>query len=236
MRAALHGDLGKSILSREPITPLLLAAMGRSALLGGLGLLISLVLSVPLGIGAAQAISPLSRVLDKICTVYGALTASLPSPWLGPILMYLFAVRIPLFPITGHWLLPALVLALSLSGFWARLIRSRVRETLHHGSALCARARGLPQWKILLKYGFAPCAGPIAAYLGTQLGSLLGGLFVIEVIFGWPGLGALFVDSVLKRDYPVVEAALFASALIALLGNGLGDWMQDRVDPRRRVL
>ena len=116
-----------------------------------------------------------------------------------------------------------------------RLVRTRVRETLEGPggmAATAARARGVPEFKIALKYGLAPTIPDLAAYFGTQLGGLIAGSAVIEVLFDWPGLGALFVDSVLRRDYPLVEACAFASGAMALLGTRLGDWLQYRFDPR----
>lgn len=227
---ALRGDLGRSILSKEPIAPLLGRSLLRSAALTLAGLALGLLASLVLGVSAAAApATRRSRWADRLCTLHGALAAAMPAPWIGPILMYALAVRLPLFPIGNHLALPAFTLAIGFSGFWARLIRERVRETLRFGAATGARARGLPEWKVLLKYGLAPASGSLLGYLGTQLGALLAGAFVIEVIFDWPGMGALLVDSVLRRDYPVVEAAVFAGAALALLGNALGDGMQAAV-------
>ena len=147
-------------------------------------------------------------------------------------MIYFFGILIPIFPAGNSIFLPALALAFGFSGIWARLIRQRVRETLEHGAAPGARARGIPEWKVILKYGLAPASGALIAYLGTQFGALLGGTFVTEVIFDWPGMGLLLVDGVLHRDYPVVEATAFVGATVALLGNALGDWAQSKVDPR----
>jgi ABC-type dipeptide/oligopeptide/nickel transport system permease component len=123
---------------------------------------------------------------------------------------------------------------LAFSGLWSRLIRSRLQETLGAPATIAARARGLSERRIVIKYGLAPAAGALLAYLGTQFGALLGGAFVTEVLFGWRGMGSLLVEGVLKRDYPVVEAAVFATAAASLLGNILGDRLQTWFDPRLR--
>jgi peptide/nickel transport system permease protein len=107
-----------------------------------------------------------------------------------------------------------------------------VRDTLRLGAAPGARARGLPEWRVLLKYAFVPGAGSLAAYLGTQLGGLFVGGILVEVIFDWKGLGTLLVESVLKRDYPVIEAATFVAASATLIGTFIGDSAQRRIDPR----
>ena len=125
-------------------------------------------------------------------------------------------------------------LALVFSGLWCRLIRSRVRETLQFGAAQGARARGIPEWKVTLKYGLAPASGALLAFLGTQAGGLLAGAFVVETIFDWPGMGSLLIESVLRRDYPVVEGAVFLAAFASLAGSALGDWLQASLDPRSR--
>lgn len=233
---AAHGDLGISIISRRPVAPLLARGLGRTAALAGLSLAISLALSIVIGLPAAQWASGsgggLSRTADFICTLYGTLIAAMPTAWLGPILILALGVWIPVFPVGGHLLLPALTLALGYSGLWARLIRARAKEELVRGAAIGARARGVPEWKVLLKYGLAPVSGALMAYLGTQAGALLGGALVTEVVFDWRGLGSLLVEAVLRRDYPLVEGAAFVTAVMALCGTALGDWLQSRIDPR----
>jgi len=225
----LHGDFGRSILSREAIAPLVGYRFMNTVKLTFLSLLIGLPLS--LGLGLLTAGNP-GGLADRFCTAYGAVVASLPTPWVGPLLIWLLAVRFPIFPIGGSALLPALLLGFVFVGFWSRLIRERVKETLREGAAPSARARGLPEWKVTLKYGFAPCSGPIAAYLGTQIGSFLQSAFIVEVIFGYNGMGTLIIDAVLSRDYPVVQAGIFFAAASALLGTWCGDVAQAWIDPR----
>lgn len=226
---AFRGDLGVSIISKEAVAPLLARRFLHT--LGLASLAIALGAGASLALGLLAAAKPRSLV-DRFCTAFGALAAALPTPWLGPMLMYLLAVRLPIFPAGDHVALPALTVAIGFTGLWSRLIRERVRETLQTGAAPGARARGLSEWRVVLKYGFMPSAGALVAYFGTSLGSLLTGAFVSEVIFDWPGMGALFVEAVLKRDYPVVEAAAFVGAATSLLGNALGDWAQSAIDPR----
>lgn len=227
----MKGDLGVSLLSKKPVAPVLLRRIGMTAALAALSAAIALALSLALGLPAAMRPG---GAFDRACSLHGALTAALPMPWIGPVLLVVFAVWIPLFPVGGGVILPALALALAISGLWARLVRERVAETLGQGPAQAARARGLPEWRIALKYGLMPASGALVAYLGTQLGGLMAGAFVVESIFDWKGLGALMVEGVLRRDYPVVESAIFVSASATLIGTYLGDWAQRFIDPRIR--
>ena len=230
VKKAFQGDLGHSLISREPVGTMVAAAFLRTVLLTcvaiALGLAISLAIGLPASFGGK---------LDGFCSLYGSVTAALPTPWIGPLLAYMLGVAVPIFSLGGSIWLPAFTIALGFSGFWSRLIRERVRENLLFGPAACARSRGLPEWKIALKYGLAPVSGAMLGYLGTQAGALLAGTFVTELVFDWPGMGTLLVESVLRRDYPVVEASVFMTATGALFGTLVGDWAQSTVDPRREA-
>ena len=229
LNSALHGNWGISLLSRQPIGPLLKARFAKTLVLVFVSLVLGIALSLLIGLCAAA--SP-GSFIDRFCSVYGAVTAALPAPWIGPTLLIVFAVWIPLFPVDRSVILPAITLSIPFSGLWSRLIRERVGETLRSGAAPGARARGIAEWKVVLKYGLAPCAGALSAYLGTQIGGLLAGTFVVEVIFSWKGMGSLLIEGILSRDYPVVEAATFVAATCCLLGTWLGDVVQAILDPR----
>ena len=231
LQQAARGDWGKSLLSRQPIGPILWERWIQTAALALLSMMFGI--SISLWLGLRSAMQP-GGAWDRFCTFYGSLTAALPTPWIGPVLLLIFAVKIPVFPVSGSIWLPAFTLSLAFSGLWSRLIRSRLQETLGAPATIAARARGLSERRIVIKYGLAPAAGALLAYLGTQFGALLGGAFVTEVLFGWRGMGSLLVEGVLKRDYPVVEAAVFATAAASLLGNILGDRLQTWFDPRLR--
>lgn len=234
IRRASHGDFGISIITRQPIAPLLFHRVVKTLELTSLSVVFMIVLSIVIGLAATEPASTIGRFADPFCSIYGAVVSAMPTPWIGPLLMIVFCVWIPVFPVGDHILLPALTLSLSFTGFWARLIRQRVRETLQSGAAPGARARGISEWKVLLKYGLAPCSGALLAYLGTQIGGLMAGAFVTETIFDWPGMGDLLINAVLRRDYPVVESAAFVAAIAALAGNAIGNWAQTWTDPRLR--
>ncbi|MCC7441975.1 MAG: ABC transporter permease [Bdellovibrionales bacterium] len=229
------GHLGISILSGEPVGPAVWERLRGTAVLSGLTLMIGLPLSLLVGLMAAGASSPtLRRLAGALCDLLGALGAALPTPWVGPLLMALLCVQFPVFPIHGHPLLPAITLSIGFIGLWSRLVRMRVAEVLRTGAAPGARARGMSETRVVLKYGLAPAGGALLAYLGTQTGALLTGSFITEAVFAWPGLGTIFVDAVLSRDYPVVEAAVFVGGALSLGGTMIGDWLRELVDPRGR--
>ena len=227
----LGGDLGRSILSGQPVGPLLLSRLQSTFILASCAWLSSLIFS--LSLGCWSAVHPQGKV-DRAGWAFTTLSAALPLPWLGPLLLIIFSLWIPISPVSGGLALPTFTLALSISGVWSRLVRNRTAEQLTHPSVSSARARGVSELRVALKYGLAPAAGGLMAYFTSQLGHLLAGSFVAELIFGWKGMGTLLIEAVLKRDYPVVEAGIFLSSALIWLANTLGDILQRIVDPRQR--
>jgi peptide/nickel transport system permease protein len=238
LKLALHGDLGRSILTQEAIAPQLPIRIGRTLTLTLASLAFGVTCAVVLGLTAAaskHSDSPWLRGAANLCQLGSAIASALPTVWLGPLLGLAFAIKLGWFSISRDWVLPALTLGISFSGSWSRLVRDRVSEILREPAAQAARARGVGELRTLLKYGLAPASPAFVAYLGSQAGSLMAGAFVTEVIFDWAGMGSFLVDAVLQRDYPVVQAAVFSAASFSILGTWLGDWLQHRIDPRLRV-
>ncbi|MGE0615808.1 MAG: ABC transporter permease [Bacteriovoracia bacterium] len=229
LKRAARGDFGRSLLSREAVGPLVQRRLANTLVLAGTALALTLVFSLSLALLSQSESFPFRRQADWLCSTYGGLSAALPLPWLGPMITYLLAVKFPIFDLGESVALPALSIALVMAGFWARFIRARIRESLRTPYAMNARARGLPELNVLLKYGLFPVSGALVGFLGTQAGQLLTGSVVAEIIFDRPGMGSLLVESVLKRDYPIVEAAAFAGGVFCLLGNWLGTFAQTRV-------
>jgi len=224
-----QGKWGNSLLTGLPVKPQILSHAWTTLKITFLTLTLALAFTLALGLTTQTSLEPYARKWNQLWT-------ALPLPWVAPLFMYLFAVKIPLFsfatsnqPGLSELLMPSLVLAFFLSAAWSRLLRDRLQESLAWGSARAARARGLPEWKVRLKYGIAPVSGVLLAYLGSQTGSLLGGALLTETIFNLHGTGTLLVESALSRDYPVFQAAAFWVACVALLGNTLGDWLQERM-------
>ena len=147
--------------------------------------------------------------------------------------MWAFGIQLGWFDLSGDWKLASLCLAVLSSGFWVRFVRDQVRDTLKTGSARGARARGVPEWRVLLMHGFLPSSPAIFAYFGSQVGSVLSGLYLIEIIFDWPGLGQLLTLSVLRHDYPVIQGALVVSCALCLIGTAVGNWIARRILARK---
>ena len=234
LELALQGDLGRSILTGQKISIVLKERLLNTTLLVSCSLIIALAIALTLSLGANTEFTSgrLRSFFRSLASFHSALTSAMPTAWIGPIFAYVFAVSLRLFPLGNHILLPSMTLGFAFSGFWTRLLQVRIQETLALGPAQAARARGLSEFKIALKYGLAPCSAGLVAYLGTQIGILLSGAFVTEFIFDWPGMGLLLIEGVLRRDYPVVEVAIFFSAAFSLTGSFLGDWVMQKVDPR----
>jgi len=224
----LNGNWGFSLQSREPVSELLIRHAQNTWILGSSAFALGILLSMTLASGAALGI----RWLDRLCTLHSAFMGALPTPWLGPILAYILAVQIPIFEITGAIGLPLLLLTLNLSAFWSRLLRSRLKSEMHSDVARYARAKGLRESKILIKHALAPSLGFFLAYFGTQLGQILAGSVITEILFDWPGLGTLFIQSVLARDYPLVEGCIFLTGTLILVFTRIGDTLHALWDPR----
>jgi len=234
---AAQGDWGTSILTGKRVVPLVLSSFAVTAKLTFFTLLFALPLSLFFGIASngPQNVK-LSRLCNSMVTSLGAITAATPSVWIFPVLLYLFSVKFAIFSVQGDFVLAAMSLAALLVGFWSRLIRARVRETLFIGSSIGARARGVSEWKILLKYGFWPASPALVSYFALQTGELLAGAFVAEVVFGLNGLGTIMIEAVLSRDFPVIEAALFLTTSMIITATTFGDLLQYRIDPRSEAL
>jgi len=159
--------------------------------------------------------------------------ASVPIFISGPALLFVFSLKLNLFPVTNSALLPSLCLSLYLTGFWYRSILQKIESYLPRSAVPGAQARGLSEWRIFIFYVLSPCAGSLIRFFCAQMGNLLNGSLIIEIIFQWPGLGFLLSDSVLKRDYPLIETCLMSVSLVTLLSLQTGKWLQLKLDPRQ---
>lgn len=227
----VRGDWGHSILSQAAIRPLVSTHFWHTLSLGVLTLLWALPSALLAGLWTSG--KPRTHWSARLLQLSGRGLAALSTPWIGPLALWWLAIQNPWFaPARAPWL-PSLVLAIAWFGFWARIVDQQVRETLQHGSAAGARARGIPEWRVRIQNGLIPCAGPLLAYIGTQIGALAGGTVLTEVLFQWPGIGQLLVDAVLKRDYPLIEACVFVVASCALAGSVLGQLAAHSLARRR---
>jgi len=232
-----HGDFGVSLQHQQPAMALVAERLPASALLAVIALLLAVAVALPLGILAA---AHRGTVLDRLAVALAALGQSAPIFWTGLMLMLVGSVILQLLPTSGygtwrHLILPALTLASYPMAAIARLVRSGMLEVLDADYVRTARAKGLPERRVVLKHTLRNAALPIVTVVGLQFGLLLGGAIVCEMIFAWPGVGRLMIFAIYNRDFPLVEAAVFVMAMVFVLGNMLVDLCYAWLDPRVKL-
>jgi peptide/nickel transport system permease protein len=237
LKGALQGDFGQSIRHGEPAFGLVLERMPATFELAGAALLLALCLAIPAGIvSAVRRNSP----VDYVATVVALFGQSLPTFWLGIMLILVFSVQFHLLPSSGrgtleHLVLPAVTLGLFTTARITRLTRSGMLEVLNQDYIRTARAKGVSDPPVVWKHALKNAAIPIVTIVGIELGTLLGGSVITETIFAWPGVGRLSVQAIANRDYPVVQAAVFLLATTFVLVNLLVDVIYTYLDPRIRL-
>ena len=231
---AARGDLGYSYRQGLPVAELIVERLRATCELALAGLAVSVFLGVPLGIVAAARHG---SAVDTAAMTVALLGTSVPSFWLGLLLIIVFGVRLGWLPISGYGgftylLMPAFVLG----GFYAaqvsRLTRTSILEVLAQDFIRTAWAKGLAMRAVLLKHVLRNATLPVMTVVGLDFGRMLGGAVVVETIFAWPGMGRLAVQAVLGRDFPVVQGTAIVGAAIFLAVNLLIDLLYGWVDPR----
>ena len=246
MGHVVRGDLGRSIWMKRPVLPEVLGRLGATLLLTGTALLLST--AGGLALGVASAAWPRS-LLDRLSAVASLFGASMPSFWLGIVLMVIFALWLGWLPASGmyasygggglgdllyHLILPAVTLAAASITIIARLTRSTMLETLGQDFVRTARAKGVAESGVLLRHGLKNALIPIVTVVGVQAGYLLGGAVLTETVFAWPGVGTLMVQGILARDFPLVQGCVLVVALAFAVINLAVDLLYAWLDPRIR--
>lgn len=241
----VRGDLGESLFFRIPVSELISQRFESTFLLAGTSMLLAVLIGVPVGVWAANRRGTL---LDQLLMASSLISVSMPSFWLGLILILAFAVHRPWFPVTG-WtsisenpmktmrflVLPTVTMGLSVAAVIARMVRSSMLEVLSQDYIRTGRAKGMAYRWLLYKHALRNAMIPMMAAIGLSFAGLLGGAAVTETVFTIPGLGSLMVDSVARRDYPVLQALLILFALINMLVHLIIDLSYVLVDPRIRI-
>ncbi|CAI8040514.1 Glutathione transport system permease protein GsiC [Geodia barretti] len=233
---AVQGDLGQSIRFRVPVTQLIAERLPATLELTILSMIIAMLIALPLGVVTALR---RGSMVDYSGTVVAILGVSIPSFVLGILLIIVFAVDLRWLPSSGresfrYLLLPSIALALSITAWNARLTRSAMLEALGQDYVQFARAKGLPNRVVYIRHAFRNAMIPTITILGLQLGYLLGGTFVIENVFAWPGIGRLAVQAIFWRDYPIIQGIVVViGGLFVLINIGI-DVIYRMVDPRIR--
>lgn len=237
LEGLMHLDLGTSLHTRAPIAGMLAERLPATLELAVAALALALVIALPLGVTAAVH---QGRLWDTGAMGFSLLGISIPNFWLGPLLILVFSFWLGWTPVSGRegpasLVLPAITLGASLAAVLARMVRSTLLEVLNEDFIRTARAKGLPEHSVVWRHALRNAWLPVVTLLGLQLGALLAGAVITETVFSWPGIGSLMVESIQKRDYPVVQACVLLISLAYVLVNTLTDLVYAWVDPRVRL-
>ena len=230
------GDLGDSFKWRQPVTNLVKERFPNTIILAVLAIAVASLIAVPMGVLSAVHRNTFFDSIGKSIALIGQ---SAPPFWLGPVLMWVFAVRLDLVPTSGKsditsFILPTLALGLFWVAALMRLIRSAMLDVLDSEYVKLARIKGLAEWKVIWKHVLRNAAIAPLTYFGIILGNLLVGSVTVETIFAWPGLGYLVFEAVIIRDYPLVQAVVLIFSVLFIAVNLLVDILYAYLDPRIR--
>ncbi len=236
-RGLLSFDLGQSLYSRRPIADILLERLPATIELAVAGLLVALIIAIPLGVLAAVRSN---SAWDGGAMMFSMIGVSIPNFLMGPLLILVFALWLGWLPVSGREeagaiVLPALTLGTALAAILSRMIRATLLETLGEDYVRTARAKGLPWHTVVFRHALRNALLPVITLLGLQLGALLGGTVITEIVFSWPGIGQLTIESIHRRDYPVVQACVLLISVSYVLVNTLTDLAYGWLDPRVRL-
>ncbi len=239
----LQGDLGISGTQRRPVLDMLLERLPATIQLAGAGLLVAMVLGIPLGILAAVKYNTL---FDRLAKGFAVIGMSAPQFWVAIMLIFLFGVKLenwtqgslslPTFGKGGidHYILPAFAISLFIMAGFMRLTRSSMLEVLDSEYVKFARIKGLNERLVIYKHALKNAIIPVLTFGGVSFAGLLNGAIVVEVVFAWPGLGRMMLDSIRQRDTTVILATIMVSGLLYILMATIVDILYAYVDPRIR--
>ena len=232
----VRGDLGESLVQHRPVTELIAERLPATLWLAGAAFLVVLATAFPLGLLAARYHR---RWPDRLAQGFALLGVSIPNFWLGPLLVLLFSIHLGWTPVSGieepgSLILPAFTLGLSMAAITTRMVRSSLLEVESQPFLRTARCKGLNERAVLLRHSLPNAMLPVITLLGLQLGGLLAGAVITEVVFAWPGIGSLLIDAIRQRDYPVVQGVVLFIAVGYVLVNRASDALAAWLDPRVR--
>ena len=234
---AVQGDLGESFRGGQPVLKLIQRNLPHTVVLAFSGLIVALFLGLVFGVVAALN---RGKWLDGLTMTLAVVGVSMPSFWLGIMLLLVFALYLRILPAAAmagdirSLILPSLALGISASAILARLTRSSMVEVLQQDYVRTARAKGLREQIVVLKHALKNSLMPVLTVAGLQFGSLLSGAVVVEVVFGRPGIGQIVVNAVLEKDFPVVQGMVLFAAFTYVIANLLVDLSYSWLDPRVR--
>jgi peptide/nickel transport system permease protein len=241
------GNWGNTFFGGRPVLDVIMERVPATLLLMGSSMSLAMIIGMLIGIlGAVKRYS----VFDYLATTGAMVTLSFPTFWFGLMMIFVFALQLGWLPSGGmftlgededlldllqHLILPTVVLALVLVAQWSRYTRSSFLEVIHQDYIRTARSKGISGSRILFRHAFPNAVAPLIALAGIQLPWLFSGALVTETIFGWPGMGRLFVDSLTMKEYPVLMGMVMFTAMAVIIGNLLADVLNAIIDPRIRL-
>ncbi len=233
----LQFDLGTSLHSKKAVSELIVSSIGPTLELTFAALVVALLIAFPLGIIAALN---KDKAGDAMAMSFSLLGISIPNFLMGPLLILLFAVSLGWLPVSGRsgfssLILPALTLGTALSAVLSRMIRASLLEVLNEDYMRTAKAKGLSKLRIITIHALRNALLPVITMIGLQIGALLAGAVITEIVFSWPGLGQLTIEAIQKRDYPVVQACILLISTSYVLVSTLTDIVYALLDPRIRL-
>ena len=233
----VQGDLGRSYLQKTEVGDLITSRLPATLLLMLAGIAAELVLGLTMGIAAALM---RGRFGDQVLMMTSFVTVSAPQFVVSLLMLYIFAVKLGWFPIGGygtaaHLVLPAVTLGILGSGWYSRMMRSSMIEVLRADYIRTARAKGLGRARVVLRHALPNAVLPIIAMIGIDIGIFMGGIVVVESVFGWPGIGQLAWQAIQRVDIPIIMGVTLVSALAIVVGNLLADLIAPFIDPRIRL-
>lgn len=233
---ALRGDLGRSIISRQPVSRMVLDQLPPTIRLTVAGMGLAIVLGI--GLGIVAAVRPHS-LLDSSIMIVATLGVAVPSFWFALLLIYAFSVHFHWFPAAGGQglkplVLPSITLGFSAAAVIARLTRSSMLEVMHQDYIGTARAKGLRERSVIYRHGLKNALIPVITVIGLQFGALLSGAVIVETVFARQGIGRLAIDAILNKDYPLVQGTVLVTACAYVLVNLVIDLLYVVLDPRMR--
>lgn len=237
LRQAVVGDFGESISRHRPALSVVADYLPATLLLAVSAIVLTIVIAIPLGTIAAVRKGTWA---DGLVSVLGVLGQSMPTFWIGIMLISFLASRVEWLPISGYGsfanlVLPSITLAFAQIALISRLTRSSVLDVLSQDYMRTARSKGIAGGRVIFGHGLRNALLPVMTMLGLQLGALLGGAVITEVVFGWPGVGSLLMSSIGSRDYPVVQVIILLSATIFIVVNLILDLLYGVLDPRIKM-
>jgi len=232
-----QGDFGRSYARKTDVGDLIWSRLPATLLLMLGAIVAELLIGIPAGIYAATR---RGKVSDKTMMTLSFVGVSAPQFVVGLSLLYVFAYMLGWLPLGGygtfaHLILPALTLGIAGGGWYSRMMRSSMVDVLRQDYVRTARAKGVPEWRVVLKHGLRNAILPIIAMIGLDVGIFMSGVVVVESVFGWPGIGQLMWQAIQAVDIPIIMGVTTVAAAFIILGNLLADLVTPLVDPRIRL-